>query len=943
MENINTEIYWDKRFSNDWQQRGGESQSEFFARIALSQLPVWLTTYIKKDNPSFCDWGCAMGNGTFEIKNQLQCSKVTGVDFSAVAIEKASAAYPGIKFVAANYLEKLPREKFDILFTSNTLEHFPDPWSVAEQLAQITNEHLVILVPYQETGNMEQEHYYSFDKNNIPAAIGKHLFLTYSAVVDASTMEPSYWNGAQVLLVYSSIDFIKKQKLTAEQVKLELTVEHTSIAEEDVFAPLHDSVKQLSNIIEVQRSQAIEKEVEIERFISLLRGKDRIITENAAQVIALQQEIVNQQKQVAAVMNEKSMVEQARNELKVKYKEDLEKERELAHELQEQLTLLQQENKLLQKDSEALKVLQSEIQQLHLELGKAGTAYEEAQALNQKLESDFAALQKTNNETASEKIAADDLKKATYRIKLLEAQLEKQKYINTTQKQSFDLVVNEHIQRKQNELNKLYEDYGQLSSKYYDLLNSRSWRYTQYLRLPFYHARKLLYNKKGEPEFRPAVIELKHEQGGGLSMLTVTENVAKENNGYGLVYSSNGNGLVLGDDIDFLPHQHEAKLKVAILVQDFVEGGVERVSLDLALRLKEKGFATSILVATSGGKIMHEGIAAGIDVHVFGNSTSKFEKHIHDNRPDVVFTNHSYFGLEALKQNNIPTVEIIHNAYFWQKGIELYNKIRRKHISRFVAVSRSVNDYSIKHLGIHQDKIQIINNGLNIDEFIRPPLQLRELIRERSKPGKFVFIMLAGIRPSKCHHTAISAFSILHKEYPDAELWFAGNIDNKELFDSIMNRVKSNGIANHVQYLGCLNRRQLSKVLLDSDCALLPSSYEGFSIASLEYMFFGLPSILTDVGSARDVNENEDTGIIVDAPFEVSMLDNERIHQNSLDQRASNVDSLAHAMKRMIAEKDVWALKRQSIAEKADKYSIDMTVDKYVKLIEEVTTEKQVK
>ena len=42
-EMINSEGYWNKRFSTDWEEQKGRGQTAFFGTLALELLPGWVT------------------------------------------------------------------------------------------------------------------------------------------------------------------------------------------------------------------------------------------------------------------------------------------------------------------------------------------------------------------------------------------------------------------------------------------------------------------------------------------------------------------------------------------------------------------------------------------------------------------------------------------------------------------------------------------------------------------------------------------------------------------------------------------------------------------------------------------------------------------------------------------------------------------------------------
>lgn len=148
MYEVNSKDYWERRFREDWEVSGGSHQTAFFGALALSNLPGWLVSDIQVRRLSICDWGCALGQSTELLSRAFFSSRVVGVDISETAIAKAQALYPLLTFHAVNLLTH--PGGFDVFFSSNTLEHFDNPYSVLYALEQQCREYFIIMVPFYE-------------------------------------------------------------------------------------------------------------------------------------------------------------------------------------------------------------------------------------------------------------------------------------------------------------------------------------------------------------------------------------------------------------------------------------------------------------------------------------------------------------------------------------------------------------------------------------------------------------------------------------------------------------------------------------------------------------------------------------------------------------------------------------------------------------------------
>jgi len=219
---VNSFAYWDARYVEDWESSNGPAQSKFFSRIAFENLPRWLIEQLQRQPLTLCDWGCALGDGTDVWASYIDSGRLTGVDFSSVAIEKAAQRYPTIKFLNENWLAAQANERsiFDVVFSSNTLEHFHTPYDVLEILCGRASKAVVLAIPYREL-ERDHEHFYTFLPANIPSTIGDGFRLVWSRVVDCRRLPNAHWGGEQIILVYAKSDWVHGLRLTLQDFCVE--------------------------------------------------------------------------------------------------------------------------------------------------------------------------------------------------------------------------------------------------------------------------------------------------------------------------------------------------------------------------------------------------------------------------------------------------------------------------------------------------------------------------------------------------------------------------------------------------------------------------------------------------------------------------------------------------------------------------------------------------
>ena len=106
----------------------------------------------------------------------------------------------------------------------------------------------------------------------------------------------------------------------------------------------------------------------------------------------------------------------------------------------------------------------------------------------------------------------------------------------------------------------------------------------------------------------------------------------------------------------------------------------------------------------------------------------------------------------------------------------------------------------------------------------------------------------------------------VHDEVPEARFVIAGE---GELEASLRLFAAELGLEREVFFTGLCSR--LAELLLASDVCVLSSKAEGFSNSILEYMAAARPVVVTDVGGAREVVREGETGYIVSSGDDEAM------------------------------------------------------------------------
>lgn len=288
--NINSKEYWNNRFSiNDWTEKKGREQTSFFVNLAISNFPQWFINDINKEKLSICDFGCAEGDGVKILSDYFINSKITGVDFSDDAIKCSKKNYPQNDFVVG--AEDSLKESFDVVFSSNTFEHFENPFEKLSTLLKHTRKYLVLLLPFREFERIE-EHLYTFNFDSFPMKLDD-FNMASATIIDGAKIENSHWYDNQILVIYAANAAFKDCKFNLQSILStnldNLNIEiNTLLKDKDILyaqtQELSNSLAQTNNKVtdlceekNVLNLRLDEMKKEIDKLNNVLQDKDSLI------------------------------------------------------------------------------------------------------------------------------------------------------------------------------------------------------------------------------------------------------------------------------------------------------------------------------------------------------------------------------------------------------------------------------------------------------------------------------------------------------------------------------------------------------------------------------------------------------------------------------------------------------------------------------------------
>lgn len=239
----------------------------------------------------------------------------------------------------------------------------------------------------------------------------------------------------------------------------------------------------------------------------------------------------------------------------------------------------------------------------------------------------------------------------------------------------------------------------------------------------------------------------------------------------------------------------------------------------------------------------------------------RLARHIRRGGYDVVHThNWSVFlegGIAGVLARVPVLIHTVHGSYqalgtgpIHRVKRSLRHSLERLVARRFrhvVAVSDSIREQIPAVVGIEPERLTTVHNGVANGNACA------------AAAGRaLTFITVGRFDPVKNHELMIQAFAKVVAQFPSAKLMLVGDGPQRASLEALIDKL---GLESEVELTGF--RSDVAQLLAQADVFLMSSRYEGVSIALLEAMRAGLPTVATRVGGIPETVIPERTGLLV--------------------------------------------------------------------------------
>lgn len=202
---------------------------------------------------------------------------------------------------------------------------------------------------------------------------------------------------------------------------------------------------------------------------------------------------------------------------------------------------------------------------------------------------------------------------------------------------------------------------------------------------------------------------------------------------------------------------------------------------------------------------------------------------------------------------------VIDPSYKIEKGTKTYDILSRYNENvTYTAISKFRKNAMVELYGVDENKIEIINNGVNLPDFMRFQEDTMNLIKKYDLRNSFVVLCPVRVMPRKNLKLAVRIISEINKK-TKTKLIITGPTDPyreeaKIYFEELKMLISELDMKDNVHFLyDEINLKMLRDLYIISDILLLTSESEGFGLPVLEAGICKLPVFVTDLDVFKEL------------------------------------------------------------------------------------------
>ena len=379
----------------------------------------------------------------------------------------------------------------------------------------------------------------------------------------------------------------------------------------------------------------------------------------------------------------------------------------------------------------------------------------------------------------------------------------------------------------------------------------------------------------------------------------------------------------------FLHIARECKVKVMFLITGLAYGGAETQLVNLATKLKCRGWDVRVVSMLPPQAFVEELKNAHIPLATLNmrrgvadpRAVFRLLKILREWEPDILHSHMVHANLLARVVRifcKIPVlISTAHSIDEGGRWREVAYRLTDPLADLTTNVSRAAVERYIRVGAAPKNKIIFMPNGIDTAKFNLNKAAGQHLRNELGVDNYFVWLAVGRFEEAKDYPNMLRAFKMIVSKKSDVVLLLVGQ---GSLLEEVKKLAGALGMKDNVRFLGV--RQDVPDLMNAADAFVLSSRWEGFGLVLVEAMSCQLPVVATDSGGPREILNGGKLGHLVPP---------------------GDSEALAAAMMKMMSlpEAERQAMGRAGRAYIEANYSLEHVVDQWEVLYKELLTKRR--
>jgi glycosyltransferase involved in cell wall biosynthesis len=309
----------------------------------------------------------------------------------------------------------------------------------------------------------------------------------------------------------------------------------------------------------------------------------------------------------------------------------------------------------------------------------------------------------------------------------------------------------------------------------------------------------------------------------------------------------------------------DKKMGILQLIDSLEAGGAERMAVNYANALVNQVSFSGLVVTRKEGPLSTQ-VDKGVS-YLFLNKKRtldlkaifRLRNYVIQNKVTIIHAHSTSFFLAFLVKLTFPSLKLIWHDHYGNS--EFLSK-------RPTVALRMIIPFFNGVITVNQNLKSWVEQKLNFKKVIYLPNfpaeenAIGEQTILKGTRGKRI-VSLANLRVQKDHFLLLKIARKLKGSHPDWTFHLIGKDFNDVYSNQIKHLIATSNLEKNVFLYG--SKQDVKNILQNATIAILTSQSEGLPVALLEYGWYKIPVVVTNVGEISSLIQNEQNGFIVAA------------------------------------------------------------------------------